>query len=280
MSKMGPPAIRAHALASDSMAETPETPETTETPPADEPSRAEESAREGADSSAAGLLGRADPDEARATPVRREEIQMIDDPRGQIAEQFRSLRNSIIALNPDGAPRTVVLTSAVEGEGKTVSSLNLAIALAELPGTQVLVVDGDLHAPAVEEYLGVPRRQGLADVLRGTCAIDAAIRSSSIAQVSLMGAGTLPENPSKLLGSERMRTVLNSLKQRYSYVLIDTPAAMSISDASLLGAIADGVVLVVRLESTPRPYVEQTLNDLEAMGGNVLGTCLTGARPH
>ncbi|MAF65220.1 MAG: hypothetical protein CMJ84_06135 [Planctomycetes bacterium] len=256
-----------------------ENPETTQAVPSDEHSSAGESAPAGGASSATGLLDRADPDEARATPVRREEIQMIGDPRGRIAEQFRSLRNSIIALNPDGAPRTIVLTSAVEGEGKTVSSLNLAIALAELPGTQALVVDGDLHAPAVEELLGIPRRQGLADILRGTCGIDAAIRSTSIAQVSLMGAGTLPENPSKLLGSERMRTVLNSLKQRYSYVLIDTPAAMSISDASLLGAIADGIVLVVRLESTPRPYVEQTLNDLEAMGGNVLGTCLTGAHP-
>ncbi|MDP6538408.1 MAG: CpsD/CapB family tyrosine-protein kinase [Planctomycetota bacterium] len=256
-----------------------ETPETTETPSADERGRAPEPEPQAPEPSAAGLLGRADPDEARSTPVRREEIQMIGEPRGPIAEQFRSLRNSIIALNPDGAPRTVVLTSAVEGEGKTVSTLNLAIALAELPGIQVLVIDGDLHAPAVEDYLGVTRCQGLADVLRGACAIDAAIRPTSIDQVALMGSGTLPGNPSKLLGSDRMRTVLNSLKQRYSYVLIDTPAAMSISDASLLGAIADGIVLVVRLESTPRPFVEQTLNDLEAMGGNVLGTCLTGARP-
>ena len=74
-----------------------------------------------------------------------------------------------------------------------------------------------------------------------------------------------------------MRTVLNKLKQRFSYVLIDTPEAMTISDASLLGAIADGIVLVVRLDKTPRNYVEQTHNSLEALGGNVLGTCLTGA---
>lgn len=92
-----------------------------------------------------------------------------------------------------------------------------------------------------------------------------------------MGAGNLPDNPSQLLGSERMRTVLGSLKRRFTYVLIDTPEALRISDASLLGGIADGIVLVVRLGITPRHQVEQTHNTLEALGGNVLGTCLTGA---
>jgi Mrp family chromosome partitioning ATPase len=74
-----------------------------------------------------------------------------------------------------------------------------------------------------------------------------------------------------------MRTVLNQLRQRFSYVLIDTPEAATISDASLIGAMADGILLVVRLRETPRHYVEQTVNQLEALGGNVLGTCLTGA---
>ena len=92
-----------------------------------------------------------------------------------------------------------------------------------------------------------------------------------------MGAGTLPENPSQLLGSERMRTIIGTLKRDFTYVLIDPPEALRISDASLLGGIADGIVLGVRLVLTPRHHVEQTHNTLEALGGNVLGTCLTGA---
>lgn len=216
----------------------------------------------------------APPGEDARIPVEREEIAMIAAPRGKVAEQFRSLRNSIIALNPEGASRTVVLTSAVRGEGKTVATLNVAIAIAELQGTQVLVVDANLHQPQVEEYLGLPRRQGLADVLQGNCPLDLAIRPTSIERVSILGAGTLPPNPSRLLGSERMKIVLNMLKQRNSYVLIDTPEAMNISDASLLGAVTDGIVLVVRLESTPRYFVEQTHNTLEALGGNVLGVLL------
>jgi len=222
-------------------------------------------------------LGLAVPGEGATGAIIAEEIRMVSNPRGRIAEQFRSLRNSITALNPDGASRTVVITSAISGEGKTVATVNLAVALSELPGNQILVVDADLHRPAIEHYLGQEKCQGLADVLRGGCSLDAAIRPTCVAGLSLMGAGTLPDNPSKLLGSERTRVVLNMLKQRFSYVLIDTPEALSISDASLLGAMVDGIILVVRLGQTAKHLVEQTHNQLETLGGNVLGTCLTGA---
>ena len=219
----------------------------------------------------------ADPDEARKIPIQHEELAMAVDPRSQIAEQFRVLRNSIVTLNPEGAPRTIVVTSALRGEGKTVTTLNLALAMIELARTHVLVVDADLHSPSVERYLNLPRRQGLSELLRGECSIDRAIRATSVQGLSVVGAGALPRNPSELLGSERTKTLIAAFKQRFSYILFDSPEAMTISDASLLGASADGIVLVVRLGSTPRHYVEQTSNLLESMGGNVLGTCLTGA---
>lgn len=219
----------------------------------------------------------ATPDEARNIAVQREEIAVLNDPRGAIAEQFRALRNSIHALNPDGASHTLVVASAIRGEGKTVAALNLACAMAELPGMEVLVVDANLHHPQLEEYLSLPRRQGLTEVLSGTLSLDQAVRVTSVPGVSVMGAGRLPSNSSELLGSDRMRALLNQLRQRYSYVILDTPEAVNISDASLLGAIADGVLLVVRLGETPRHFVEQTHNALEALGGNVLGTCLVGA---
>jgi capsular exopolysaccharide synthesis family protein len=219
----------------------------------------------------------AEPDEAKNIPLVHEELCMIQAPRSQIAEQFRSLRNSIAALNPEGAPRSIVMTSALRGEGKSVAAINLALAMAEVPGNRTLLVDADLHHPALEHYLGLPRRQGLTELLRGQCSLDRAIRTTSVGNVSIIGAGDLPQNPSQILGSERMRTVIASFKQRFSYILLDTPEAMTISDASLLGSMADGIILVVRLNSTPRHYVEQTHNLLETMGGNVLGMCLTAA---
>jgi capsular exopolysaccharide synthesis family protein len=217
------------------------------------------------------------PGEARTVPAKREELTVLNAPRSQQAEQFRGLRNSIQALNPDGASHTLVVTSALRGEGKTVVSLNLAAALAELPGTEVLVLDTDLHSPSLEENLNLPKRQGLTEVLRGRLSLDQAIRQTSIEGVSIMGAGEIPNNPSELLGSDRMRTVLDRLRQRYSYVILDTPAAATISDPSLLAAMADGILLVVRLGETPRHFVQQTINTLESLGGNILGTCLTGA---
>src|SRR5690606_34972912 len=129
----------------------------------------------------------------------REEIAIARDPRGPIAEQFRQLRNSIKALNPEGAPRTAVIASALRGEGKTVRTINLGLAMSELPGTRVLLVDGDLHRPGLESYLGLPRRQGLTEVIRGTCPIDRAIRATSVENVSVLGPGELPKNPSELL---------------------------------------------------------------------------------
>jgi capsular exopolysaccharide synthesis family protein len=225
-----------------------------------------------------GPLQVADPEEGKKLSILREEIALISEPRGQIAEQFRTLRNSVVALNPEGAPRTIVMTSALRGEGKSVATANLGLALAEMPGTQVLLIDANMHSPSLEDYLGLPRRQGLSELMSGRLSLDHAVRATSAAGVSVLGAGALPKNPSELLASERMKTLLHTLKRRYSYVVLDTPEATTTSDASLLGAVADGIILVVRLVTTPRQYVEQTYNMLESLGGNVLGTCLTGAR--
>ncbi|MBM3978510.1 MAG: CpsD/CapB family tyrosine-protein kinase [Planctomycetes bacterium] len=217
------------------------------------------------------------PAEDRAIELTSEELRLLRQPRSAIAEQIRQLRNSIQALNPDGAPRTMVITSSVEGEGKSVGTLNLALALAELPRMRVLVLDADLHRPAIEDYLGLPHRQGLSELLRGELGLDQAVRATSVQGLCVMGPGRLPEKPSELLGSDRLKTVLSQLRQRFDYVLIDTPPALSINDSAMLGALADGIVLVVRMHSTQRHLVEQAYNLLENLGGNVLGTLLTAA---
>ena len=210
-------------------------------------------------------------------PITADELVVTTHPRSQIAEQYRRLRNSIQALNPDGASRTVAVTSAVQGEGKSVATLNMALALAEVPNLRVLVIDGDLQQPSLENYLGLPRCQGVTEVLRGALSLDQAVRQTSLPGLSLIGAGASPKNPSQLMGSDRLRSVVHQLKRRFDYVLIDTAPALVINDASLLGAISDGIVMVIRLGYTPRHLVEQAYNLLESLGGNVLGTCLTGA---
>lgn len=217
-------------------------------------------------------------DEGLDVPIRHEELVVATQPRSAAAEQYRRLRSSLVALNPDGAPRTVLLTSAVEGEGKSVATLNLALALAERPRARVLVVDADLRRPAVEHYLGLPRRQGLSEVLDNQLDLDQAIRKTSVRGLEVIAAGGSAGRP-RVLNVDRMRSLLHQLKQRYDYVLIDSPPAYVLTDPSVLGTATDGIVLVVRLRKTDRHLVEETHRLLETTGGNVLGVCMIGADP-
>lgn len=218
-----------------------------------------------------------DPDEGLDAAMNREEIVVRAQPSSTLAEQYRRLWSSIEALNPDGAPRTVMMTSAVMGEGKTVSLLNLAFAFCERPHSRVVAIDADMRRPQVEDYLGLPRRQGFAEVLAGKLQVDRAIRRTSDPGLDVMGAGEAPPNPTKLIRIDRLKTLWQNLKQRYDYVLIDAPPAYLLTEPHLIGASADGIVMCVRLASTPRHLVEETSNQLETMGGNLLGVCLLGA---
>lgn len=221
-------------------------------------------------------LAPASPDEAREIPITREELVVHVQPHSPIAEQYRRMRNSLQSLNPDGAARTILMTSSLEGEGKTVSALNLGMALAELPNLRILVVDGDFYRPCVERYLGLPARQGLGELLGGTITMDQAIRQTSADSFDILGPGAPPANPAEILNVDRIRAVLNAFKRRYDYILVDVPPVLTMNHPSVLGAIADGILLVVRLGKTPKPLVEEAFAMLENLGGNVLGTCVTG----
>ena len=216
-----------------------------------------------------------EPDEAREVPIDREELVVVSRPQGREAEQFRRLRNSIQALNADGASRTVLFTSAVEGEGKTVASLNLALALRELPHLSVCVLDANRFHPSVETYLGLERRQGLTEVLAGKLTIEQAVRATSLPRLDVMGAGAETADP--VFNVDRVRSVLNALKRRYDYVLVDAPPVLDTAHTSLLAALADGILLVVRIGTTPKGLVEEAYTMLEGLGGNVLGTCAVAA---
>jgi len=219
----------------------------------------------------------APPDEAAKIPATREELAVLNDPQGVIAEQYRRLRNSILTLNPDRASRTILMTRAVRGEGKSVAALNLALSLVESPRVRVLVIDADVRDPSVELYLGLPRRQGITEMLRGEIPLKAAVRQTSIKNLDILAAGERPSNPTEIMNLDRIKSVLHTLKREYDYFLIDTPPALTLNDPSMLGAISDGIILVVRLGETPRYMVEQAQQILETLGGNILGLCLTGA---
>ncbi|HEB52218.1 MAG TPA: polysaccharide biosynthesis tyrosine autokinase [bacterium] len=205
-------------------------------------------------------------------------LVLFHEPAGYRAEQVRGLRNRLVAMNPDGEPKTLVVTSAVRGEGKTVSALNLAMAFAELERQRVVLVDADLRRPSCERYLNLNSQAGLTDVLLGRESVDRLLRPAGYRNLMLLGAGTRVDNPAEVLGSSRLDQLLQRLKERFQYVVIDTPPVLPSTDAGVLSAAADGTLLVVRLEKSLKKQSRDAVRTLHDMGGNVLGTLVTEVR--
>jgi capsular exopolysaccharide synthesis family protein len=205
-------------------------------------------------------------------------LVLFHDPTSFRAEQFRALRNQLVAMNPDGSAKTLVLTSAIKGEGKTVASINLAMAFAELERHSVLLVDADLRDPSVESFLNLNPRPGLSDVLLDRVRLSDAIRHAGVRDLDVLGAGSRMNAPSELLTSRRVDDLFNLLKADYRYIVIDTPPVLPATDASVLAARADGTLLTVRLEHSPKSMTKEAIRTLEDLGGNVLGVFVTDVR--
>jgi capsular exopolysaccharide synthesis family protein len=203
---------------------------------------------------------------------------MFHEPTGHRAEQFRGLRNKLIAMNPDGDPKTLVVTSAIKGEGKTVCALNLALAFAELERHKILLVDADLRAPSLERALNLNPGPGLADLLLERCSFSEAVRGSGFANLDFLGPGSRVRVPSEVLASTRIEQLFERFKAHYQYVILDTPPVLAVTDASVLGARADGCLMTVRIEYSGARHSREAMRALEDLGGNVLGVFVTDVR--
>ncbi len=205
-------------------------------------------------------------------------LVLFHEPAGFRAEQVRALRNRLVALNPDGEPKTLVVTSASRGEGKTVTALNLAMALAELERQSVLILDADLRRPSVESYLNVNPEPGFSDLLLGNVALDKALRPVGFRRLMLLGAGSRTANPAEVLGTSRLDELFARLKERFQYIVIDTPPVLSSTDAGVLAARADGTLFVLRLEHSLKGRAREAIRTLQDLGANVLGTFVSEMR--
>lgn len=199
------------------------------------------------------------------------ELVTLRDPRSSNSEAFRTLRTNVLYME-NGPPReTLVVTSAMPSEGKTTITSNLAITFAQ-QGLRVLVVDADLRKPRLNNIFGVDRKPGFTEVLHGTVNALEAIRVHPVLEdLHIMPSGALPGNPSELIGSARMREVLRSLRESYDRVIIDTPPLAGGADAAILGAAADGVLLVVRAGGTEIGAVREARRQFETVGVRLIG---------
>lgn len=190
------------------------------------------------------------------------------------AEPYRQLRTNLQFLNIDRPPRTFVITSALSEEGKTTTTLNLGLALAEA-GHTVALVEGDLRRPELSRALGAVEAVGLTTVLTKQISLDEALQKTATTGLLVLSAGPLPPNPSELLGSSQARKVLDDLRERFDFILIDAPPLLSLTDAVVLAAEADGVLFVSKWGTTSVSQIRRALADLAGVNAKVLGSILT-----
>ena len=205
-------------------------------------------------------------------------LVLFHEPTGYRAEQIRGLRNKLIAMNSDDSAKTLVVTSAQNGDGKTTTAINLAMAFAERERTPVILVDADMRQPSVEKNLQINRGKGLSEVLLGSKSLEQAVRPSGVRNLDILGAGSPLGTPSEILTSHRIEELYHRLKERYQYVIIDTPAVKPVTDASVLSSCADGTLLVTRLLHSTKSQSKDAIRTLRELGANLLGTFVTAVR--
>ena len=190
-----------------------------------------------------------------------------------VRESLRALRTNLQFMDVDHPPRTIVVTSALPGEGKSTVATNLAMTLAAA-GVNVVLVDGDLRRPTVATTLGLVAGAGLTDVLAGRAKLtDVAQAAPDVPNLAVLTAGTIPPNPSEVLGSERMHQLVKDLS-KHATVIIDAPPVLAVTDGAVLAHQADGALLVVAVGKTTYDVVDKALNTLEKARGRVLGVVM------
>ena len=189
--------------------------------------------------------------------------------RGREAEALRQLRTNLRFVHVDNPPRSIVITSANEGEGKSTIAAHLAIALA-LSGEPTVLIDADLRRPTQAERFGIDGTVGLTQVLAGTARLPDAAVPTTTGQLLLLPAGRVPPDPSELVGSDRMRDLISHLRRNF-YVIIDAPPLLPVTDAELLTIASDCAIMVVRTGKTRTEQVGHAARKLELVSGTLLG---------
>lgn len=191
-------------------------------------------------------------------------------PNHAFTEGFRLLRNNIGFLSPDDPIRVVGVTSAAMGEGKSTTSVNLAIAMG-MDGKRVLLIDADLRRPTIQKWMGLSNEIGFSSVVRGLTPLVEAIHTTEYEGVSCLTSGPVPPDPTEFLNSERSHELLRQAKGLYDMVVVDAPPCTGLSDTQIISTMVDGMLVVAALDKTPKPLMTAAIRLLRQANANVLG---------
>jgi capsular exopolysaccharide synthesis family protein len=205
-------------------------------------------------------------------------LALIDDARSPVAEAYRHLRTSLLLSSAGQPPRTILVTSSQPSEGKTTTAVNTAVMLAQT-GADVLLVDCDLRRPRVHAHFGIQNGRGVTNYLSGDSDLESVMQPyDKLPNLQLMTSGPVPPNPAELLGSDEMRKLVTALSERFTHVVIDSPPAISFTDAAILSTLVDGVMLVVHGGKSSRAVVRRAKQQLLDVGAHIFGIVLNNVK--
>lgn len=208
-------------------------------------------------------------------------IVTFHNPMSPVSEQYRMLRTNIQAIEAKYPIKAITITSSTHSEGKTITAINLAILMAhDLNKRKILLVDADLRRSRITRYLGVNAQIGLSDLIIDGLKIDDALINIGIDNLTVLSAGKVPHNPAELLGSAKLRNLITLLKERFDYVIFDSPPIVSVTDAGLIGAQTDGVIMVIQANRTQKGVVKHSESLLKQAKAKLLGYILTNIQYH
>jgi capsular exopolysaccharide synthesis family protein len=206
------------------------------------------------------------------------EMITISEPRSPISEAYRTLRTNLDFASLDRALKTLVVTSAGVGEGKSTTLANLAVVSAQA-GRKVVLVDADLRRPTLHQIFGLGNETGLTTVMVDDAALaDPPLQPTGVEDLSVLTSGPLPPNPAELMGSRRMEEVVAVLAERADQVFFDTPPVVAVTDAAVLSTRVDGVLLVISAGKTRREFARTAVQRLEQINARLVGTVLTNVQ--
>jgi capsular exopolysaccharide synthesis family protein len=208
-------------------------------------------------------------------------IISFHDPKSPVSEQYRTLRTNIQAIHSKAPIKAITITSSIHSEGKTITAVNLAISMAhDLNKKQILLVDADIRRGRISKYLGFNSELGLSDLISNGIELDETLINIGIDNLTILPSGKSKQNPGELLGSAKVKNLISLFKSKYDYIIFDTPPIVHVTDAGLLGAQTDGVIMVIQANRTQKGVIEHSESLLRQAQAKPLGYILTNVQYH
>lgn len=197
----------------------------------------------------------------------------LEEAKSPISEAYRTLRTNVQFTSVDKNTKKIMITSSGPREGKSSTTANLAVSMAQA-GKSVLIIDADLRNPTQHKIFGLLNTEGLSMVLVEDISVFDVVKPTEVPGLSILTAGPIPPNPAELLGSNRMKNLLEELSDRFDEVIIDTPPVIAVTDAAILAQAVDGVVLVLASGEVNKDYAVRAKEQLDKVGAKILGAVL------